>query len=262
MEIHTECQKNQILFFDFCGVSRLFVVLLFMIFPRQVAVDLEKGKIMKKDVKERQSVTVNEKGQVLVPVPLRVNYETIVDGKVGDKPVVFVKIGARKHPCIIEMVTEEEYQTYMTYEQSVVKAEARKRRCLIPDGKCGLIMCPETNKCRCCEKVQRWDFDNGHDTSFEHMGCEDDNGHYEPYPVISKEVNDGGDLMANQLADMIEAELAKIKPKYALIFREMFNGTLKPNEIAANANLKTSTTYEDVPKVMAEAQKIFAFLVK
>lgn len=217
---------------------------------------------MTKDVKERQSVTVNQEGQVLRPVPLRVNPETIVDGKVGDKPVVYKKIGARKYPCIIEMVTEEAYQTYMRIEWAEVKADSRERRCLIYDEKtAGYIRCPECNKCVECKKCADWKFDNMHAVALESFYDEDDE-YSEGLPIKAKESNDGSDIMANQLADLIETELAKIKPKYALIFREMFNGTLKPSEIAANANLKTSTTYEDVPKVMAEAQKIFAFLIK
>lgn len=217
---------------------------------------------MTSKVKER-NVTVNEKGQVLRPVPLRVNPETIKENKINGKPIVYVLIGCMKYPCHIEMVTEEEFRTYMRIEWAEIKAQERENRCNIPDGTGGFIKCPECNKCRYCEKVRTWEFNNNHAVSLEAFeeGDEDDE-YYEPYPIPSNEVNDGEDVMANQLADMIEAELAKIKPKYALIFREMFNGTLKPSEIAANANLKTSTTYEDVPKVMAEAQKIFAFLVK
>lgn len=211
--------------------------------------------------KENNNVTVNKDGKVLRPVPLRVNYETIVDGKVGDKPVVYKKIGARKYPCIIEMVTEEEYQSYMQIEWAEVKADARERRCLIPNKQGGFIRCPECNKCSECKKHTDWKFDNMHPIHIEATIDEDDK-YCETIPIKANEKNDGGDVMANQLANMIESELAKIKPKYALIFREMFNGTLKPSEIAANANLKTSTTYEDVPKVMAEAQKIFALLVK
>ena len=42
------------------------------------------------------------------------------------------------------------------------------------------------------------------------------------------------DMMANELADQIEAELRKIKPKYAIIFREMYNGNLQAINIAKN----------------------------
>lgn len=217
---------------------------------------------MKKSENQSINVTVNKDGKVLRPVPLRVNPETIVDGKVGDKPVVYKKIGVRKYPCIIEMVTEEEYQSYMQIEWAEVKADARESRCLVFDKKtAGYIRCPECNKCRECTKQADWKFDNMHAVHLESF-IDDEDEYSEGLPIKAEEKNDGGDLMANQLADMIEAELVKIKPKYALIFREMFNGTLKPSEIAANANLKTSTTYEDVPKVMAEAQKIFTLLVK
>ena len=101
-----------------------------------MAVARQKGQAMEKEKKIR----VNEKGQVLRPVPLRVNAETIEDNKILEKKIVYVKIGGRKYPCIIEWVTEEEYRTYMRIEWAEVKAMERADRCLIPDGKGGFIM--------------------------------------------------------------------------------------------------------------------------
>ena len=216
---------------------------------------------MKREVNEKK-VTVNEKGQVFVPVPLRVNKESIVDGKVGDKQVVYRRIGRGTYPCIIEMVTEEEYQIYMQFEQTQVKQEVREKRCRIYDEETkGYIMCPECNKCINCRKHADWKFNNMHEVSLESfIDEEDDNS--EGLPIKGREVNDGSDLMAEQIAEMIEAELYKIKPKFALIFREMYNGNLKPKNIAEKTNLATRTTYKDVPKVMKEAQRIFEILMQ
>lgn len=216
---------------------------------------------MKKEVNEKK-VTVNEKGQVLVPVPLRVNQESIVDGKVGDKRVVYRRIGGGKFPCIIEMVTEEEYQIYMQFEQAQVKQEIREKRCRIYDEETkGYIMCPESNKCINCRKHADWKFNNMHEVSLESFVDEEDDNS-EGLPIKGREVNDGEDMMTEQIVEMIEAELYKIRPKFALIFREMYNGNLKPKTIAENLNLKSTTTYEDVPKVMAAAQQIFGILMK
>lgn len=211
-------------------------------------------------MEKEKKIRVNEKGQVLRPVPLRVNAETIEDNKILEKKIVYVKIGGRKYPCIIEWVTEEEYRTYMRIEWAEVKAMERADRCLISDGKGGFIMCPECNKCCGCEKVGHWDFDNNHPVHIEALCREEDDD--EGFDIKADSVNDARDLMANEIADQIEAELRKIKPKYAIIFREMFNGNLQANSIAKKNNLSVSTTYEDVPKVMAAAQKIFALLMK
>ena len=209
--------------------------------------------------KEKQ-IRVNEKGEVLRRVPLRVNAETIEDNKILEKDIVYVRIGGRKYPCIIEWVTEAVYRAYMRMEWADIKAMERADRCLIPDGKGGFIMCPECNKCSCCEKVGQWDFDSNHPVHMEALCREEDDD--EGFDIKADSVNDARDMMANELADQIEEELRKIKPKYAIIFREMYNGNLQAINIAKNNNLSVSTTYEDIPKVMAAAQKIFALLMK
>lgn len=160
---------------------------------------------MKKEVNEKKA-TVNEKGQVLVPVPLRVNKESIVDGKVGDKPVVYRRIGGGKFPCIIGMVTEEEYQIYMQFEQAQVKQEIREKRCRIYDEETkGYIMCPECNKCINCRKHADWKFNNMHEVSLESFVDEEDDNS-EGLPIKGREVNEGEDMMTEQIVEMIEAE--------------------------------------------------------
>ena len=234
----------------------------FRVCPRQMAVARQKGQAMKKNEKVSNNVRENEKEQekVLRPVPLRVNPETIEANKSMKSKIVYVKIGSRKYPCIIEWVTEEVYRAYMRMEWADIKAMERAERCLIPDGKGGFIMCPECNKCCGCKKAGHWDFDNNHPVHIEAL-CNDENDD-KGFDVKADSVNDARDIMANEIADQIEAELRKIKPKYAIIFREMFNGNLQAINIAKNNNLSVSTTYEDIPKVMKAAQKIFALLMK
>ena len=217
---------------------------------------------MKKNANVCNNVTVNEEGKVLYPVPLRVNPETIKENRINEKPIVYVRIGRLTYPCIIEMVTEEIYHEYMKIEWADIKAEQRERRCLIsdPEKKGGYIMCPECNKCTQCDKVGTWNFDNLHPVHIESLCEEDDDD--KAFDIKSDVTNDSTYLEAEEIADMIAEELHKIKPKYAVIFREMYSGTLKPKQIAVNAGLKVSTTYEDVEKVMAKAQELFSLLVK
>lgn len=210
-----------------------------------------------------KAVKVNDKGEVLRPVPLRVNEETIDELRQMGKKVSYVKIGVRKYPCIIEYVTEAEYRSYIRVDWADIKAEQREMRCLIPDGNGGFIMCPECNKCCGCEKVGKWDFDNGHAVHIESIvGDSDDGEDVSTFDIKSDAVNDESEIAANQIADMIEAELVKIKPKYGVIFREMFSGNFVVKDIAKNNNLTLSTTYEDVPKVMKKAQEIFTLLMQ
>ena len=106
---------------------------------------------MKKIENQSINATVNKEGQVLRPVPLRVSPETMEANKaINEKPIVNVLIGCKKYPCYIEMVTEEEYRTYMRIEWAEIKAQERENRCNIPDGSGGFIKCPECNKCRYC----------------------------------------------------------------------------------------------------------------
>lgn len=216
---------------------------------------------MSKNENLSNNVRINEKGQVLRPVPLRVNPETIKENKINKKPIVYAKIGKRRYPCIVEWVTEAEYRAYMRIEWADLKAKEREERCLIPDGSGGFIMCPECNKCSQCDKVGKWEFDSLHAVHIESF-CDEEADDDKVFDIKSDVTNDSTYLEAEEIADMIAEELHKIKPKYAVIFREMYSGTLKPKQIAENTGLKVSTTYEDVEKVMAKAQELFSLLMK
>ena len=110
-------------------------------------------------------------GAKLVTIPLRVNPETIEEnGQVGQ--IRYVKIGAKRYPCIMAKVPKEFAHQYMQIEWAEVKAEERSERCLVEDGHGGYIMCPESNKCAYCEKYGHFDFDNFRPTSLDAMYAE------------------------------------------------------------------------------------------
>ena len=181
-------------------------------------------------------ITLDENGELKVHVPTG----SIVSGNefyVVQNLVMLPNFGA---------VTAEEY------EDGYI---------LIPDGSGGFIMCPECNKCSQCDKVGKWEFDSLHAVHIESF-CDEEDDDDKVFDIKSDVTNDSTYLEAEEIADMIADELHKIKPKYAVIFREMYSGTLKPKQIAVNTGLKVSTTYEDVEKVMAKAQELFSLLMK
>ena len=64
------------------------------------------------------------------------------------------------------------------------------------------------------------------------------------------------------MVDIMIRSLAKIRPKYGLIFRELFSGNTCPSQIAKALGLKKSQIYADVEKVRKLAAKIYFDLLE
>ena len=187
-------------------------------------------------------------GAKLVTIPLRVNPETIEEnGQVGQ--IRYVKIGAKRYPCIMAKVPEEFAHRYLQQEWAEVKAEERSERCLIEDGRGGYIMCPESNRCSSCQKYGHFDFDTFRPASLDAMYAETE---YEP-------VADQADLFddTTEVMEMLVQRLTEIKPKYGAIFQELLNGNQRPLRIAEALGLGKSQTYDDVDRVRALAAKLY-----
>lgn len=187
-------------------------------------------------------------GAKLVTIPLRVNPETIEEnGQVGQ--IRYVKIGAKRYPCIMAKVPEEFAHQYMQIEWAEVKAEERSERCLVEDGRGGYIMCPESNRCSNCEKYGHFDFDTFRPASLDAMYVETE---FEPASEPSNLFDDTSEIM-----DMLVQQLTQIKPKYGAIFQELLNGNQRPLHIAEALGLGKSQTYDDVDRVRALAEKLY-----
>ena len=65
-----------------------------------------------------------------------------------------------------------------------------------------------------------------------------------------------------RMVDIMIRHLAKIRPKYGLIFRELFSGNTCPSQIAKALGLKKSQIYADVEKVRKLAAKIYFDLLE
>lgn len=187
-------------------------------------------------------------GAKLVSIPLRVNPETIEEnGQVGK--IRYVKIGYKRHPCILAQVPEEFAHKYMQIEWAEIKAEERSERCLVEDGRGGYIYCPESNKCACCEKFGHFDFDNFRPASLDAMYDETE---YEPAADHADLFDDTTEVM-----EMLVQRLTEIKPKFGAIFQELLNGNQRPLRIAEALGLGKSQTYDDVDRVRALAAKLY-----
>ena len=187
-------------------------------------------------------------GAKLVSIPLRVNPETIEEnGQAGQ--IRYVKIGAKRYPCIMAKVPEEFAHRYLQQEWAETKAEERSERCLVEDGRSGYIMCPESNKCVCCEKFGHFDFDNFRPASLDAMYAETE---YEPAADHAYLFDDATEVM-----EMLVQRLTEIKPKYGAIFQELLNGNQRPLRIAEALGLGKSQTYDDVDRVRALAEKLY-----
>ena len=187
-------------------------------------------------------------GAKQVTIPLRVNPETIEENGQAGK-IRYVKIGYKKHPCILVQVPEEFAHQYMQIEWAEVKAEERSERCLVEDGHGGYIMCPESNKCAYCEKYGHFDFDNFRPTSLDAMYDETE---FEPAADHADLFDDTTEVM-----EMLVQRLTEIKPKYGAIFQELLNGNQRPLRIAEALGLGKSQTYDDVDRVRALAAKLY-----
>ena len=220
---------------------------------------------MKNQDNQKNSSTTDQR---MEKVPVRLNPETLDDfRRLNPKvPIRMVKIGAWKYPCAIYELPEGDAVGFLTAQQTEAKREQRETRCMIADGKGGFIRCPEENKCHLCEKVRSFNFDNWHPTSLdalhnifdeeqEGQDWTDDEDAAMPEPGVGDE-HDCEDDFTDIMLILID-RLSAIRPKYGLIFKELLKGNMQPINIAKALNLGKSQIYNDVPRVQAEAQKIY-----
>lgn len=201
-----------------------------------------------------------------ITVYVRVGSETIKENqnlRTEDHSfsVSYRKIKARRHPCIKVKITESEASAFEgnieTLDEDEAAAEDRERRCRLPDGNGGTIMCPERHKCSLCKKPGSWTFDNLHDTSVEAMRFPDDDTEVPADDNIADIRDPIADLETNDFERVIEERLATVNPVYAEIFHELYLGNIHPIGISQALGIPKSTAYRQVKKVQALAQEVY-----
>ena len=101
---------------------------------------------------------------VELKVPLIVAPE---DEVVFGQRVYPIKIGGWYMPCVWCWVNEEYYHTHKCDIEQQSKEAEREHRCWRTNGHGGRIRCPEENHCIDCPYAKQFDFDNGHDASYD-----------------------------------------------------------------------------------------------
>lgn len=212
-----------------------------------------------------------DKEELMLEVPVRVNPET---ANCYTEKVFKVRIGWKEYLCRYLWIPATYYPQYKRDLENETKANERDHRCNIPDGKGGLIKCPEKNRCATCKKCQQFNFDNLHDASFDvlletgfdpELGVETESDFdvedislnpEQAYPI--EEEND----IIGELGREIVSRMRAVKPKSALIFSELLKGVDKPATIARNTGTNVKRIYEDIPRVKKLAAQLYAELKK
>lgn len=193
--------------------------------------------------------------EALVNIPMPV--ESVAAAiKAGYKKsnISYQLIGNRKVPCVMVKGTEEERANYIRLIDNERKAEDRERRCLIPDGKGGFIMCPECNKCNECKKRQSMNFDRNRPLSLDKLieGDTDDDRTFDVPGVTNVE----SDAIVFATLDMLIEHLSTLNNEYGHIFEMLFN-QWGVKEIADELNIPWSTAKDRIKKVQKLAQEFY-----
>ena len=203
----------------------------------------------KKDTKVNYragDIRINADGITERLTPLRVNEETIEEDKLRGK-IKSVKIGYRYYPCRLEWVEEKWSKTYMRMEWAEVKAEEREGRCLVADGKGGLIRCPEENRCFNCKKTGSLSFDTFLPSSIDKLAEEADFD-------IGDSRNGIEDITWEILADQTEDYIRSKSPESAEIFRRTYNQEGQ-TEIAKAMGIPVGSMGRKIEKMRKLAQE-------
>ena len=191
----------------------------------------------------------------LVDIPMPV--ESVAAAiKAGYKKsdISYQLIGNRRLPCVMVKGTEQERINYIRLLDNERKAEDRERRCLIPDGKGGYIMCPECNKCRECTKYHSLNFESNRPISLEKFieGDGDDDRAFDVASATDVE----GDAMVFATLDILIEHLTKLNKEYGHIFEMLFD-QWGVKEIAEELNIPWSTAKDRIKKVQKLAQEYY-----
>jgi hypothetical protein len=209
----------------------------------------------------------------LVKVYVRLNSETLDEFRILNPGVIvrMRKICGWRYPCAVYLLPADEARDFIRLQEAEVKQEQRRARCLQSDGNGGYIWCNEKNRCQHCQKAGSFSFDNGHPTSLDalhylyDMGW-DDQDWLGGEPSDLQEPFDCSDLIPAGVHDQISIEIEKrltaIRPKYGAIFAECLKGNTRPLNIARALGLGKSQVYQDIPKVMEAARKLYYELVE
>ena len=208
--------------------------------------------------------TGHEEPYLLVPV---ITYS--VTGYVDDKKITPEKIGHRYMPCVFQWIPETYYKNHKADIETQAKEDEREHRCLITNRRGETIRCPESNRCIYCPFAGSFDFNNGHDVSFEECsengrdpetGADSDSDFDFPAEysnpediLIAKEEQEDTEKLLDNFTDFA----SKKCQRDADIIKAMMDDNNKTgSDIARNLGLKPNRTCEDINRIVRQASEL------
>lgn len=201
----------------------------------------------------RVNQSVNETEE-LIDVPMIIETESISYYKKLGYKVESYLLGNRRVPCVYVKGTQSFKDDYIRMLDNERKKEDRRNRCLIADGKGGMIMCPECNKCNQCKKRESFDFSRNHDLSYEKL-VEGDTDEDKTFDVPDPRDEIGDSVFLDIIDDLVMVVGSKNK-EYGQIL-EMLLDQKGTSEVAKELNFPWSTAKDRIKKVQSLAQELF-----
>lgn len=190
-----------------------------------------------------QSNTESSKFQI----PMVVTDEVIRDFGIKPEDVTWRRIGNRKCRVVLVDATEEAYRAYMAPIWAEIKREDRDGRCMVKGKNGKPIRCPESNRCKDCERFSEVCRERNKTASLSFLvdeGAE---------PTAEGSFED--DIIYETLLDDLIAMLTEVKPKYGRIFRLLYDGATQ-QEMAEELGIKQRTVSDDIKKIRSLVQPL------
>lgn len=190
-----------------------------------------------------QSNTESKKFQI----PMMITDEVIRDFGIKPEDVTWRRIGNRKCRVVMVDATEEEYRAYMAPIWAEIKREDRDGRCMVKGKNGKLIRCPESNRCEECKHFSEASRGRNKPASLSVLmdeGAE---------PVAEGSFED--DVIYETILEDLITMLGEIKPKYAQIFRLLYDGATQ-QEMADELGIKQRTVSDDIKKIRSLVQPL------
>ena len=186
-------------------------------------------------------------GKAYCPMPI--SEEMIIEWKLDRRYIVKEhKFSSTKKLCYMVLVDEDLAKAYVQDEKSDCKRMERLHRCIIPSPITGQpICCPDTNSCYGCKYAGNLKAENVEPLSYEKK-VEDEGYEIE----VPDHTSDEG--LTNIMTAELLTELRSINEKLAMILELRLEG-LEVKEIGEKLNIKKSTLYDDMKKIVTIATK-------
>lgn len=165
--------------------------------------------------------------------------------------IVTHRIGIDNVTCLKVPASASFKKTWETMLDTEARNAKRKKRCLIPDGSGGWLVCPGKFSCATCEKRYDFDFSTNRPLSYERLTKPEDDG--KAMEIEGKYLSEA-DLIAIATRDIIIDFLKVFTGKhYDLIFLMLYHRyTIK--EISEDMHIPYSTAKDRIVNVRFLAQ--------